>query len=96
MVFLRINVNCFRCNKSFDKTEVRDFKSVNKEIRYECFTCFKNDKSSTLNKKNQTPHKKKYYCQNCNYKFQSKKRLCPYCNKSNYVYNGEISIKDLL
>ncbi len=90
MVYLRIKVPCFRCKRQVEKTKVLTVGSMTDEPRYECYVCFKRFANSGDRPKS------RFLCQRCNYKFNSKKDECPYCNKSDLVIKGKITVHDLL
>ncbi len=95
MAYLRVKVQCFRCNNDFEKTEVRTIKGVTQDPRYQCFPCCKNQREPLLaNEK--TKRKFDLYCQMCKYNFKSKAMLCPYCAKEDYVIVDDVKLKDLL
>ncbi len=95
MVYLRVQVPCFRCTNQFEKTEVRQVPSVTKEPRYECFACFKRHQRSPLIV--ETPQEKvRYFCQRCKYRYDAKIEYCPYCNKNDQVIEGEVTVQDFM
>jgi len=96
MPVLRIKVDCFRCKKKVDKGSALPIKTISKEPRYECYNCYKRNKTSEWGFGDEVNFKNKYYCQRCNYKFKSKKSICPYCNQSDLLVKGKITVHDLL
>ena len=93
---LRVNVNCFKCGEEVEKNAARPIEAVNKEARYECFTCFRSDKTEPWGFGDEIQEKKELYCERCRYKFSSKISMCPYCNKQDQVVPGEVTVRDLL
>ena len=91
MPVLRIPVECCRCNKMVEKANARFLTRVKNERKYECFSCYKLNRN-----KHKEFVKRELYCERCRYKFKSKKLLCPYCNRSDNVVKGEVTVKDLL
>ena len=89
------NVNCFRCKKEVDKLQTRAVKGMDNQKKYECFTCYRSGHPANENVAVQEA-KKNYFCGRCKYKFASRTAICPYCNESDQVDFGDVSIKDLL
>ena len=97
MAVLKSNVKCFRCRKEVDQNSARTFPSLNKESRYECYDCYrKNKREPLLAGIESVPLKKEYLCERCNYRFKSKIKACPLCNKPDYLIGGTVTVKDLL
>ncbi|MBT4936069.1 hypothetical protein HOL21_00315 [Candidatus Woesearchaeota archaeon] len=96
MGVLRIHVTCFRCHKPVDKAEARSVENLSNKPRYECFSCYKGNKPFRWRLETETRVKRKMYCERCNYKFSSHTSICPYCNKTDWITEGKISIQDLL
>ena len=96
MAVLRIKVNCSSCEKRIDKAQALPVKSVNNEKRYECYNCYRRSKSGSLGTNEEVKVKEPYFCQRCKYKFKSKKSICPYCNKSDFLVKGKVTVHDLL
>jgi uncharacterized CHY-type Zn-finger protein len=97
MTQLRTKVQCFRCSKKVDVNITREIKTLSKESRYECFRCFQKNKREPLLAGVEKPLiKKEYICERCKYKFKSKKAVCPYCNKNDYVTSSNVSVKELI
>ncbi|MEK6938923.1 MAG: hypothetical protein AABX04_07840 [Nanoarchaeota archaeon] len=86
MFMLKTKVNCFKCGKAVDKNETYLIQTTDKEGRYECYTCFKNSRST----------KRDLFCGRCKYKFKARVPVCPYCSKSDEVIEGNVSIHDLI
>jgi len=96
MVYLKVNVKCFRCRKEVEKTQAREMASITKEPRYECFACFNKNKTQPWGFGDKMKYKKEFYCLRCKYKFKRRGNLCPYCNKEDSVIRGNITVHDLL
>ncbi len=91
MISLRIKVNCSTCGKKVDKLETRQLDSQ----KHECFGCFK---AQRPRHPDQTASLLRYnlYCERCRYKFTSARRICPYCNESDYLDVSGPSADELL
>lgn len=96
MPLLKVKVSCFRCHSDVTPAEAIKLKNVSKDQRYECYKCYKKNKTSEWGFGDEVKFKSKYYCQRCNYKFKSKKGICPYCNQADFLVKGKISVHDLL
>lgn len=94
MAMLKLKVRCFHCGKEVEKLETRPVEGVTKEVRYECFPCFK--KHAPRKMGNEKGEKKSYYCERCRYQFYSHTALCPYCSKSDLLESGTLTVHDLL
>ncbi len=91
MISLRVKVKCSHCGKQVEKLEAREISPRN----YECFDCFKSQRPRNPD---QTASALKYnlYCERCRYKFQSARKVCPYCNASDYLEVAGPSADELL
>ena len=97
MADMNLKVKCFRCQKEFDKTQVKYVASLGKETRYECHSCSRKATREPLLAGVEKPLvKKSYVCVRCNYKFNSKIKVCPCCSKSDRLADGNIALKDLI
>ncbi|MEK6900962.1 MAG: hypothetical protein AABX37_01325 [Nanoarchaeota archaeon] len=96
MVYLRVKVPCFRCNRQFEKTEVRRIEAMNKEYKYECFTCFRRSLNVPFGAQEEARGKREFFCQRCKYRYSARSAICPYCNEMDMVVPGKVSIQDLL
>ena len=97
MAVLKLRVRCFRCRQEVGQHDARILPSISKEPRYECYDCYrKNKREPLLVGVESPPLKKEYFCERCNYRFKSKIKACPCCNKSDYLIGGTVTVKDLL
>lgn len=96
MVQILEQVQCFHCGKKVNKTSTRLVRDVNNIPQPECFSCFMVFKSPAWQKTIQLKERYELYCERCRYKFYSKKLLCPYCNNSDFICKGNLSIHDLV
>ncbi len=93
---LRKPVECFRCKKQVEKADSLLTK-IGGEQKYECFGCYKKSRDTFVDwAEREEKVKKEYRCARCNYKFKAPNPVCPYCNKSDMVVKGNISVIDLL
>lgn len=95
MIILPTRVYCYRCRKTVEKSETRYVGMLGREERFECFNCFKKDRTVPW-KAEETGERLELYCERCRYKFYSKKLFCPYCNQGDMIMKGNISVNDLL
>lgn len=96
MTSLRVQIECFCCNRLVSKSESLLIKSTAKSSRYSCSECFKKNKRFFSNSSKRMSEKKELYCERCKYNFISKSWDCPYCNKPDLVSEANITISDLL
>ena len=97
MAVLNLKVHCFRCRKDVGKHDARVLPSISKDARYECYDCYRKYKREPLLAGVESvPLKKEFLCERCNYRFKSKIKSCPLCNKSDYLIGGTVTVKDLL
>ena len=97
MTILKIKVDCGRCKKSVEKTQARLVDTPKGSKRYECLSCFKKNRAILLGLEQEEPKfKQDMFCGRCKYHFKSKNVVCPYCNDSDYIVRGDISVGDLL
>lgn len=93
---MAVTVPCNRCGKSVNLLEAREVPSLARGmLRYECFSCSRKPSFSAAGS-NAAAVRKKYYCQHCNYYFHAKQAICPYCNGTDGVIEGNITVHDLL
>tara|TARA_Y100000310_G_C20553244_1_gene749205 strand:- start:207 stop:500 length:294 start_codon:yes stop_codon:yes gene_type:complete len=97
MAMLNLKVKCFRCRQEVGQHDARLLPSVSKNSRYECYDCYKKTKREPLLAGIESPPlKKEYLCEKCNYRFKSKIKVCPMCNKQDYLVGGVVTVKDLI
>ncbi len=96
MVYLRARVNCFRCNLPVDRSETLLLSAAGNERKYECHTCYKKHSKQIWWSGDKLKPKLELFCGRCKYGFQSKKFICPYCSKPDYVEERNVSIHDLI
>ena len=92
MVYLKTKVTCYHCKKQVEKTEASVFQAPLGGPSWECFNCFKKSRQIL----GEDGIKLDLYCERCNYRFKSKKAICPYCNETNTLSKGNVTMKDLL
>ncbi len=82
--------------KEVEKNQARLIKGITADARYECFSCFKKNKTQPWGFGDEIKQKVGFYCQRCKYKFRARKECCPYCNKSDFVTKGDLTVHDLI
>ncbi len=96
MAVFQKRVNCSKCGQLVPKTATRLIDPLAKVKEFECYACFKNDRTSPLAKQNWKPIKVEYFCGYCNYTFSSRRRVFPYCGKADKLAERNIRVVDLL
>ena len=98
MALVDSKVNCYSCNESVSKSNTRLFNLYGKGNVYECFGCFKGNKGGIPHILSQSKEKQKQnlFCNQCRYKFSSRKAVCPYCGKSSNLVVSNVTAVDLL
>ena len=96
MVLLRVKVTCQRCKKRVEKLQTRALASALGETTYECFECFKRERTPRWGTDEGIKMRRDMFCQRCRYKFSSVTAICPYCNQSDALEAGNLTADDLL
>lgn len=96
MVLLRVKVSCTKCKRRVEKLEARTMTSSLGETSYECFDCFKKARTPRWGSSEGIKMTREMFCQKCRYKFKSSVPICPYCNESDYLESGKLTVQDLL
>ena len=100
MAVIKQMVQCFVCTNNVLKSQTRLMDPFKQEEKYECFTCFKQNrlgKTPLQSGQNKVRSEKlDLFCSSCKYTFRSKRLSCPYCGKKDTILENKITTVDLL
>ena len=90
-------VKCSSCGELVPKTATRVLNPFDHEKSFQCYSCFKNKKTSPLTQFDDSGEvKREFFCVFCKYKFKSTKMVCPYCGKSENLAETNVKMVDIL
>jgi len=95
MPVVQARVNCSRCKNPINKAQTIFSRNSYNEKEYTCFNCYNINKNLSMNMENEQKSKVELYCERCKYRFKSRTSNCPYCNTSDMVSKGNVTMKDL-
>ncbi len=98
MPILDVKVTCYSCQESVSKRNTRLFNMFGRGNVFECFTCFRGNKGGIPHTLSESKKKAKQdlFCNQCRYKFSSKRAVCPYCGNSDNLVESNVTTVDLL
>lgn len=95
MAIVRARVNCARCRNPVDKSQTVLGRNSAYDKEYVCFHCYNIGKHLESRDDERPRVKVDLYCERCKYRFKGFSTLCPYCNSSDMVSKGDVTMKDL-